>query len=119
MKTTTTRRTRKPLTPATGSCRWAIQPSLTGTAGILVIKTTRANGVEVEDAYSVEENKDRGQLLGYRLVKPDGVMYDLTATLTECSCPDFTCNRPHATTLETRLCKHCKAVKAALVRIGM
>src|SRR5262245_31753467 len=113
-----TRKTRKPLTLATGSCRWAVQPSLTGASGVLVIKTRRGNGQTVEEAYHVEENRDQGRLLGYRLVKPDGVMYDLPTDLTDCTCPDFTINRASAPTAELRLCKHCRAVRAALVKLG-
>ncbi len=113
-----TRKPRKPLTPATRKVRWAVQPSLNGEPGVLVISTTQASGKKVCEAYTVSENRDRGQLLGFRLEKQDGAVYDLPANLLECSCSDYTCNRANATTPELRLCKHCRGVNAALVKIG-
>jgi len=102
----------------TGVCRWALQPSLTGEPGYLVITAQRSTGKPVTESYTVTENRDGGQLLGYRLTKPDGDSYDLPASLTECSCPDFTINRVMAESADLRLCKHCKAVNAALVKLG-
>ncbi len=113
-----TRRSRKPLTPATGSVRWAVQPSMNGEPGVLVITAKRSNGQLVSEAYTVSENRDRGQLVGYRLEKPDGVVYDLTANLMDCSCPDFVCNRANAETEDLRKCKHCRGLKVALIKLG-
>ncbi len=112
------RKSRKPLTPATGLVRWAVQPSLNGEPGVLVISAKRNNGETVSEGYTVLENRDRGQLVGYQLEKADGTVYDLTANLSSCDCPDYTCNRANATTLELRLCKHCRGLKAALIKLG-
>jgi predicted nucleic acid-binding Zn finger protein len=91
---------------------------LNGEPGVLVISAKRSNGEMVSEAYTVAENRDRGNLLGYRIEKTDGTVYDLNAELIDCSCPDFTINRAHATTAELRACKHCRGLKAALVKIG-
>jgi hypothetical protein len=117
----TTRRvkSRRPLQPATGSCRWVVQPG-SGPCphpGVLVITSKRARGETVSDTYAVTENRDGGKLLGYRLTKPDGTVYDLPADLSACDCPDYTINRAHAQTPELRACKHCKALRKALAEL--
>lgn len=109
---------RKPFTPATGTCRRSIQPSMTGASGVLLIKTTRSMRLVVAEAYTVEESRDRERLLGYRLVKPAGTIYDLPVDLTECSCPDYTINGVLAETEDFRNCKHCRGLKEALVKLG-
>jgi hypothetical protein len=45
---------------------------------------------------------------GYRVVKPDGVVYDLDARSWACTCPDAVWRQ--------RQCKHAKAVRAALAQ---
>jgi hypothetical protein len=108
---------RRPLTPATGSCRWLIQPGLAGTPGLLSITVKVAGGKkEVSEVYAVTAHKEAG----YRLTKPDGTAYDLSPgpEFWECECGDYTFNRAHATTPETRECKHCRGVRKALAELN-
>ena len=100
--------------------RVTVQP---GTApvphpGVLVITSNRAKGETVTEAYAVTENRDGGKLLGWRLTKADGTVYDLPADLSSCDCPDYVHNRAYAQTAELRACKHCKALKKALAEIA-
>src|SRR4051794_24772294 len=95
-------RKRRNLQPATGTSRWATQPGIGRNAhpGVLVITAKLSKGKTVSESYTITENRPEGDLLGYRLTKQDGTVYDLTADLTTCDCPDFTVNRAHTTTPE-------------------
>jgi hypothetical protein len=66
----------------------------------------------VSEVYAVTSHPEGG----YRLTKPDGTAYDLLPgpEVWECDCPDYTFNRAHATSSQTRECKHAAAVKAGL-----
>jgi hypothetical protein len=108
---------RRPLTPATGSCRWLLQPGLAGTPGLLAITVKIAGGSkEVSEVYALTRHEGGG----YRLTKPDGTAYDLwpSTEVWECDCGDFVFNRAHATTPQTRQCKHAVALQAALKELG-
>jgi hypothetical protein len=109
-------RKRRPLQPATGSCRWAARPTATQ-PGELVITAILGNGQEVTESYTVADNCQDGNLLGYRLTKQDNTTYDLPVSLNDCSCPDFVYNRAHATTVDLRLCKHCRGLAVALAAL--
>jgi len=104
------------LQPATGSVRWAAQPTARH-PGCLVITANRSKGETVTETYLVHANRDGGQLVGYRLQKKCGKVYDLPATLDSCDCPDFVHGRAHATTPELRACKHCRALRQALAAL--
>lgn len=110
------RAARKPLTPATGSCRWAVQPGIGHFArpGCLVITSLRSDGKSVTEAYIVTENLDGVCLVGYRLEKPDGTVYDLPADLSGCDCPDAVYRRSQAKEPELRACKHVRGLRKAL-----
>jgi len=112
-------RKRRNLQPATGSCRWIVQPGIGRCShpGCLVITAKRCNGAEVTEPYTVTENRQEGNLLGYRLAKQDGTVYDVPAGLNDCTCPDFVYGRAQAQTAELRLCKHCRALRQALATL--
>ena len=116
---TKTRKSRKPLQPAKGSCRWVVQPSLTGKPGVLSI-TSELDSGNVTEAYSLTEFKADGVLLGYHLTKADGTAYDIQPgkEVWECDCLDYIYNRARARTAELRECKHCKAVRKALAKLS-
>lgn len=110
-------KSRKPLQPATGSCRWLLQPGLLGTPGVLLITAMLANGREAAESYVVTQHDDGGRLVCYSLAKPDGTAYCVVpgTDIWECDCPDYVFNRVRATTPETRECKHIRAVRKAVV----
>lgn len=122
MTVATSRRNRKPrtLTPATGRFRWLVKPGVGGQPGWLKISVMRSSGEAVAEIYRVAENRDAGTLLGYRLTKKDGTTYDLAIgpDVWELDCPDYVHGRAHATTPETRECKHCRAVRQATATLN-
>jgi hypothetical protein len=94
--------------PACGTCRWISKPNRRHEGGVL-----RINGT----AYEVLPLYDGEALVGYRLLKPDGAMYDLDTTAPHgwgCDCPDATYHpeRPGG-------CKHVKALRAALAALAL
>ena len=95
---------RKATRPATGLCRWLARPNGRHEGGVLDINGT---------AYEVLPVYDAEALVGYRLLKTDGSMYDLDASSWRCDCPDATFHpeRPGG-------CKHAKALQAALQAAG-
>src|SRR5690349_14876320 len=99
MATATNSRSR--VKPAAGSCRWLTKPNAEQAGGILAINGT---------AYEVLPLYDGTALVGYRLLKADGRMYDLPADLSRCDCPDAT--------YRERECKHVKALRAALAALA-
>jgi hypothetical protein len=116
----TTTRSRKPLQPASGTCRWLIQPGLLGTPGVLLITAALTNGRETSESYVVTQHDDGGRLVCYSLTKTDGTAYTVVpaADVWECDCPDYIFNRARATTAETRECKHCKATRKAVAELA-
>ena len=95
-------RQRKPPSPVHGSCRWIEPLGPNDTSALIAINGTEYTLHVLED--------DAGTLLGYQLVKPDGcVTYEIDAKTFECSCPD--------SVFRQRLCKHSKALKAALAQL--
>src|SRR5262249_58358128 len=102
-----TRNSRKPLSPATGACRWISKPNRLHQGGVLEINGT---------AYTVDPvlDDDTGALVGHRLSKAGGSMYDIDRTTGRCDCPDasFRPDRPGG-------CKHSKALAAALKAVGL
>jgi hypothetical protein len=98
--------------PAQGTCRWIRRPDGFN-AGILAINGT---------SYTVEELLDSNiDHAGYRLthqLKARVYDIDTKAEPWVCDCPDYMYNRAEARTPETRVCKHCKALQAALKQIG-
>src|SRR5690349_21484371 len=90
---------RKATRPATGVCRWITKPASPREGGVLEINGT---------VYDVLPLYDGEALVGYRLLKADGAMYDVgTAELHgwTCDCPDATYHpeRPGG-------CKHARAL---------
>jgi hypothetical protein len=105
----------KPATrPATGGCRWAVQPTETH-PGCLIISSTNGRGMVTTAAYLVRVVVEFGRVLGYQLKKADGTVYDLAADLSSCDCPDGTYHpeRPEGG------CKHRKALAAALKALAL
>jgi hypothetical protein len=113
---------RKPRTckPAHGNARWLIRPDAAWqTGGLLEIATERKR-----DSYTVEAIRTGGPgahfagLAGFRLTnETSGNVYDIDATPLSgwaCDCPDGQYRATHATTLETRQCKHVLALQAAV-----
>jgi hypothetical protein len=100
--------------PVSGGCRWACQPGVGKAAhpGVLVVTSTDAQGNLNVGTFTVSEHRDAGRLVGYRLTKPDGQVYDLPADLSACDCPDGTYHseRPGG-------CRHRKALRAALAAL--
>lgn len=100
-------RTRKPLPPATGRCRWVIQPTDGPTAhpGVLLIN---------EAAYTVAPVKDGGRVVGYEMAKHGTpAVYHVPATFDACDCPDASWRHERA----GGGCKHCQAMKAAVAAL--
>ena len=98
----------KPTRPASGLCRWQTLPNARHEGGVLQINGT---------AYEVLPLYDGEALVGYRLLKADGTMYDVGTTGPHgwtCDCPDatFRPDRPGG-------CKHQSALRAALKRINL
>jgi hypothetical protein len=81
--------------------------------GCLVITSTDVRGKVTTNAYLVHQLRDDGRLVGFRLEKADGTVYDLAADLSSCDCPDGTWHpeRPEGG------CKHQKALRAALIAL--
>jgi hypothetical protein len=108
----TLQKTRKPVKPATGKCKWIRRPDGYN-AGILEI-----NG----SSYTVEQLLDSNiDHAGYRLTNQlKAKVYDIDTTQAPwvCDCPDYEYNRAAATDAETRECKHCRGLRAALKAIG-
>jgi hypothetical protein len=91
-----------------GTCRWQALPNARHEGGVLQINDT---------AYEVLPLYDGEALVGYRLVKADGTMYDVGTAGPHgwtCDCPDatFRPDRPGG-------CKHAVALRAALQRINL
>jgi hypothetical protein len=91
-----------------------VQPGTGKTAhpGVLVVTSTDARGQVNVATFTVHEHKDGGRLLGYRLTKLDGQVYDLPSGLNGCDCADasFHPERPGG-------CRHQKALRAALAAL--
>src|SRR5262245_56277428 len=88
--------------PVKGVARWLTRPDDHGLGGVLEIN---GQSYEILPLYT-------GDVLdGYRLLKSDGVMYDLPRDLSTCDCPAHTF-RPDVA------CKHMLAVKAAFARLA-
>jgi len=83
-------RSRKPVKPVQGICRW-IRRLDHPDGAVLEINGTPYTVVVITG--------------GYRLVKADGTTYDIDGTTWTCSCPDATWRQ--------RECKHVKALRAA------
>jgi hypothetical protein len=97
----TSRQPVKATRPVTGFCRWLTKPNSEHGYGVLSINGT---------AYEVMPLFDGEALVGYRLVKADGTMYDISTAGPDgstCDCPDATYHpeRPGG-------CKHIKALAA-------
>src|SRR5262249_20108763 len=87
--------------PVRGMARWLTRPDAHGLGGVLQIN---GHGYELLPLYT-------GDVLdGYRLLKADGVMYDLPRDLSTCDCPARTF-RPDVA------CKHMAALKAAFAHL--
>jgi hypothetical protein len=98
---------RKATRPVSGKCRWLSKPNAKHEGGVLEINGT---------PYEVLPLYDDERLVGYRLLKGDGTMYDVGTAETHgwtCDCPDATYHpeRPGG-------CKHCSALRAALAALA-
>src|SRR5262249_44562944 len=82
-------RTAKAGPPARGSCRWLNRPNARREGGVLAINGT---------PYEVLPLYEGDALVGYRLLKADGRMYDVDIATWRCDCPDAT--------YRERFCKH-------------
>jgi len=91
--------------PAAGVCRWLTRPNARHEGGVLQVNGTR---------YEVLPFYDGEALVGHRLLKADGTMYDVDVVTWRCDCPDATFHpeRPGG-------CKHVQALKAALRAAGL
>ena len=99
-------RSRKPVKPVSGTCSWLSKPNRHHQGGVLEINGT---------AYTVDAIfDDEDRLIGHRLCKADGGMYDIDRATGRCDCPDatFRPDRPGG-------CKHSKALQAALRAVGL
>lgn len=105
--------------PKHGSVRWthgndrAREALLSGLSTELAL---RLDGQEVWTCYVLAPVLDARGLVGWTLTRFDddgSVNYDLPADLASCTCPDSK-YRPRSGG-----CKHRKAVKAGLVRLGL
>jgi hypothetical protein len=93
--------------PAAGMCRWLTKPNADHAGGVLEINGT---------AYELLPLYDGEMLVGYRLLKADGAMYDVETAGPHgwtCDCPDATFHpeRPGG-------CKHVSALRAALAALA-
>jgi hypothetical protein len=97
-------------TPATGTFRWAVQPTESHPGCLVITTTDSRTGKPKATAYLVHPVLDNGRLVGWTLKKADGKLYDLPADLSSCDCPDGTYHpeRPEGG------CKHRKALDKAL-----
>ena len=97
--------TRQATRPASGLCRWLSKPNADHSGGVLQV-----NGTAYE-LLPLFADADGKVLVGYRLLKADGTMYDVDTTQEpwRCDCPDATYHpeRPGG-------CKHATALRAAL-----
>jgi hypothetical protein len=108
-------RTFQPATvPAAGTLRWALQPTETHPGCLVITTLDKRTGKPVSTAYLVSPVLDYGRLVGYRLKKADGKVYDLAADLSSCDCPDGTYHpeRPGG-------CKHQRALGKALQALAV
>jgi hypothetical protein len=111
----TATKTRKPIQPVHGSCRWlgGIPTAVDLDAGEALLRIVTDKGVEA--LYFVERLSDAGKVVGYTLTKKDGESYDVDATfgggVLVCQCPDAT--------YRDRQCKHSKALVAGLKAAGL
>ena len=101
-------KTRPATRPASGLCRWLTKPNAHHEGGALEINGT---------AYEVLPLFDGAALVGYRLLKADGTMYDVGTAGAHgwtCDCPDATYHpeRPGG-------CKHVQALRAALAALAL
>jgi hypothetical protein len=91
--------------PVSGSCRWVLSIGECGT-GVLAINGTN---------YTVTVLRGQNGIVGYRMAKVDGTVYDIGTTEERwtCDCPDATFHpeRPGG-------CKHVVALRAALKATG-
>ncbi len=101
------------------AARWWHQPVLpctafpAGMAGLLLIEREPGQA----NVYLATPQLDGGQLVGWRLTKPDGAVYDVAieptplrpwATHLRCDCPDHQFNGSR------RPCRHIRALNAVL-----
>jgi hypothetical protein len=89
--------------PVRGVARWLCRPDAHGLGGVLEV-----NG----QSYEVLPLYTGDTLDGYRLLKADGIMYDLPRDLSTCDCPSRGF-RPDAP------CKHMLALKAAFAHLAV
>ena len=92
-------RTRKPLQPVSGVCRWLVQPIPVRDYFVGVLRIN-----ETEYTATIQPGQ------GVRLTKPDGEQYHIDLTNGSCDCPDHQ--------YRGRQCKHSKAVMAALAVVA-
>jgi hypothetical protein len=106
-----TNQSRKPrqMKPVSGTTRWIEKPSGPHLWGRIAI--TNANGETRE--YDFRAFLEGGKVVGFGLAKDDDEIYSIGITRYgwECDCPDANWNN--------RECKHAKAVRAALSRLGI
>jgi hypothetical protein len=96
--------------PATGTLRWAVQPTDTHPGCLVITTLDRRSGKPKTTAYLVSPVlSDHGTLLGWTLKKTDGVHYNLPADLSSCDCPDGTFHPE-----QPGGCKHQRALAAGL-----
>jgi hypothetical protein len=100
-------RSRKPLQPVSGHCRWLVRPPSTRDSGMLEINGTPDDVLPLFDSET---------LVGYRLLKADGTTSDVGILESHgwtCDCPNscFNSERPGG-------CKHRVALRAALKALG-
>jgi hypothetical protein len=100
--------------PATGSCRWAVQPTESHPGCLVLTTPDKRTGKPVSQAYLVSPVLDDGRLIGWSLRKTDGTVYDLPADLSSCDCADnsFHPERPGG-------CRHMKALGAGLKALAV
>jgi hypothetical protein len=108
------------LKPATGTARWLQRPDeFLCENGVLAIEGVPYIVSPVRQPGKVRI-KDR-PIVGWRLCKADGTVYDLTpaSPAWQCDCPDWIFNRACAVEPELRECRHCRSLKAALKAVGV
>ncbi len=95
--------------PVVGKVRWIDKPQGATLFGRLAI--TNSNGQTTE--YDFQAFKEGERIVGLGLAKDDDEIYSIAITRYgwECSCPD--------SGYRNRECKHVRAVRAALVNIGI
>lgn len=110
---------RRVLKPATGTARWLTRPVFPndrtpkGVPGTLEIATETGTG-----SYAVLPVPDGRGGFHYRMHKFGAdLTYDIdtsNAGCWQCDCPSFVFQRADATTADLRICKHIRALQAAL-----